>query len=57
MAIVILTSLSVGMSPFAPMQLLWINLIMDILAALALATEHPDPKDLRPIERGAGRFI
>jgi magnesium-transporting ATPase (P-type) len=28
--------------PFTPVQLLWLNLIMDTLAALALATERPD---------------
>lgn len=30
-----------GESPFSPAQLLWINLIMDVLGALALATEPP----------------
>ncbi|CAE7707591.1 ACA11, partial [Symbiodinium sp. KB8] len=29
--------------PITPVQLLWINLIMDSFAALALATEPPDP--------------
>ena len=28
-------------SPLTPVQLLWLNLIMDTLAALALATEQP----------------
>jgi magnesium-transporting ATPase (P-type) len=28
-------------SPLTPVQMLWINLIMDTLAALALATEPP----------------
>ncbi len=28
------------------MQLLWINLIMDVFAALALATESPHPEYL-----------
>ena len=27
-----------------PIQLLWINLIMDTFASLALATEDPDPR-------------
>jgi len=36
------------MSPFTAMQLLWINLIMDVLAAIALATEAPHPTELGP---------
>jgi len=28
------------------MQLLWINLVMDVFAALALATESPHPSKL-----------
>jgi Ca2+ transporting ATPase len=35
-------------SPLAAIQLLWVNLIMDSLAALALATEDPKP---HPLER------
>jgi len=38
---VLIGSASVGASPFTVMQLLWINLIMDILGAIALATEAP----------------
>ncbi|KAL6063492.1 plasma membrane calcium [Balamuthia mandrillaris] len=30
-----------GQSPLKPVQLLWVNLIMDTMAALALATESP----------------
>ncbi|GLC43255.1 hypothetical protein PLESTF_000409400 [Pleodorina starrii] len=32
-----------GREPLTVLQLLWVNLIMDTLAALALATERPDP--------------
>jgi len=32
-----------GESPFSAIQLLWVNLIMDTFAALALATELPTP--------------
>jgi len=33
-------------SPFSPVMLIWINLIMDTMAALALATAAPLPRDL-----------
>ncbi|RNF11920.1 putative calcium-transporting ATPase [Trypanosoma rangeli] len=41
-----------NMSPLKPVQLLWLNLIMDTLAALALATELPSESALlsRPPE-------
>ena len=45
--IVILGGASLGMSPFSILQLLWINLIMDILAAIAMASEAPIPGELR----------
>ncbi|KXZ55354.1 hypothetical protein GPECTOR_3g484 [Gonium pectorale] len=35
-----------GREPLTVLQLLWVNLIMDTLAALALSTERPDPEIL-----------
>lgn len=46
---VFLTSASLGASPFTVIQIMWINLIMDAFAALALATEAPHPTKLGPI--------
>jgi len=40
-ACVFLFGVITGFSPFSVIHLLWINLIMDTLAALALATEPP----------------
>ncbi len=34
-------------SPFTPIQMLWVNLIMDTFASLALATEPPSPDLLK----------
>ncbi|KJE89783.1 calcium-translocating P-type ATPase [Capsaspora owczarzaki ATCC 30864] len=36
-----------GESPLKPVQLLWVNLIMDTMAALALATDSPTPDMLK----------
>jgi len=46
MIYVITTTVFLGHSPFNVVQLLWINLIMDVLAAIAFATENPDSKAL-----------
>ena len=46
MLFVISTVLILGHSPFNVVQLLWINLIMDVLAAIAFSTECPDPEQI-----------
>ena len=46
MVYVISTTVLLGHSPFNIVQLLWINLIMDVLAAIAFATENPDPNQI-----------
>lgn len=51
-------SLAFQKSPLAAIQLLWVNLIMDSLASLALATETPKPELLqRPPYRKAEYII
>lgn len=45
--IVMLAGATLGQSPFSIIQLLWINLVMDVFAAIALATEAPHPTQLK----------
>lgn len=53
MAITIIGSIVVCDSPLKPVQILWVNLIMDSFGALALATEPPSKKmlHLKPYDR------
>ncbi|KAL5712493.1 P-type Ca(2+) transporter [Ranunculus cassubicifolius] len=44
LAINFVAAVSAGEVPLTAVQLLWVNLIMDTLAALALATEKPTPE-------------
>lgn len=39
LTIVFLSAISIGQPPFGVIQLLWMNLIMDVLAAIAICTE------------------
>lgn len=44
--LVLISGATLGQSPLNVIQLLWINMVMDTLAALALATEPPHPTEL-----------
>ena len=41
MSITIISAFTITDSPLRAIQMLWVNLIMDTLASLALATENP----------------
>ena len=47
LTIVFIAGITVGDSPFNVIQLLWMNMVMDTLAAIALATEPPHPHHLK----------
>ncbi|KAL6781722.1 FAP10B [Auxenochlorella protothecoides x Auxenochlorella symbiontica] len=53
LTVAFIAAVSKGEQPLNVLQLLWVNLIMDSLAALALATENPTPDLL--LERPHGR--
>lgn len=54
---VLISSLTVGETPLHAIQLLWVNLIMDSLAALALATEKPKPSLLQRPPQNRNDYI
>ena len=47
MFFVLTQTVILGHPPLNILQLLWINLIMDVLAAIAFATENPHPTEIR----------
>jgi Ca2+-transporting ATPase len=47
----VLSALALGEVPFTVMQILWINLMMDVLGAIALATEAPHPTELAGLQK------
>lgn len=48
--IVFISGVTIGSIPFNVIQLLWFNLIMDILAAIALCTEPINERQEVPAE-------
>ncbi|WP_051440509.1 cation-translocating P-type ATPase [Ensifer aridi] len=56
--LLVLAGTSIGMrAPFTPMQLLWINLISDVLPGIGLAMEPPEPDILRQAPKEGGSEI
>lgn len=54
LTVVFLAAVSVGQPPFSVIQLLWMNLVMDVLAASAICTEpfvHTEDETLQRISR------
>jgi len=47
----------IGDSPLNSIQMLWVNLIMDTFAALALATEAPRPDIIKGYPQGKNESI
>jgi magnesium-transporting ATPase (P-type) len=57
MFIVFFGSVMLSDSPLNAVQMLWVNLIMDTLAALALATEPPDFNILERLPQPSSKAI
>jgi Ca2+-transporting ATPase len=56
--LVVLAATSAGVAePLTPLQLLWLNLISDVLPALGLAFEPPDPGLLRRPPQADGKGV
>mmetsp|Transcript_7833 Transcript_7833/g.7308 ORF Transcript_7833/g.7308 Transcript_7833/m.7308 type:complete len:524 (-) Transcript_7833:50-1621(-) len=47
LTVVLIAGVTLGYSPFSVIQLLWMNMVMDTLAAISLATESPHPTELK----------
>lgn len=60
LVVVFLSAVSIGEPPFKVIQLLWMNLVMDVLAACAICTEpfvHKDDAESLPRESRKARII
>ena len=53
----LVSAVTIGDSPLRALQLLWVNLIMDTLASLALATESPSPDLLKRKPYGRNKSL
>lgn len=53
----LVSAFTIGDSPLRALQLLWVNLIMDTLASLALATESPTPELLKRKPYGRNKSL
>jgi len=50
-------AVTISESPLNPIQILWVNLIMDTFAALALATEPPTEELLKRLPYSRNEYI
>lgn len=60
LTVIFISALSIGKPPFRVIQLLWMNLVMDVLAACAICTEpfiHDDKAEALPRESRKARII
>ena len=53
----IVGAISIQQSPLTAIQMLWVNMIMDSLASLALSTEEPTAEVLKRAPQNANEFI
>ena len=53
----LISAISIGDSPIRAIQLLWVNMIMDTFASLALATESPSPELLKRKPYGRNKAL
>jgi len=53
----IVGAITIQQSPLTAVQMLWVNMIMDSLASLALATEEPTSEVLKRAPQNANEFI
>ena len=53
----LISAITIGDSPIRAIQLLWVNMIMDTFASLALATESPSPELLKRKPYGRNKAL
>ena len=53
----LISAITIGDSPIRAIQLLWVNMIMDTLASLALATEPPNAEHLKRKPYGSNKAL
>jgi magnesium-transporting ATPase (P-type) len=51
------SAISLGDSPLRAVQMLWVNMVMDTLASVALSSEKPNMEVLDRLPKGSGESI